>query len=218
MQNSSAGPAHAWDTAPETRSEFTDYLRHSRAVAAAMADQEVQELAATVMRHLHSGTVLIAGNGGSACTADHWAVDLQAGADSRQWTGSVRSLTSNSGVLTRLGNDVSYDQVFAHQLRHVQPPALLIALTVSGRSPNLVRAVEAAQAAGLESFAVAGLDGPVSRLSKYSLVVDSADYGIVEDIHLQLLHWLSRRLLGGPMLVPQPESSPPPAEDPFEAR
>lgn len=140
------------------------------------------------------GCVLIAGNGGSAATASHMANDL---------TMTVRrfgapgfravSLADNVAVLTAAANDVSYDQIFEMQIRALARSGdLLLVLSASGNSPNIVRALECAHDLGLTSVALLGMGGGrAARLADVSIVVSSSDYGPIEDAHLVLNHLIT---------------------------
>ncbi|WP_051777895.1 SIS domain-containing protein [Streptomyces violaceorubidus] len=161
------------------------------------AGQAAEEIAATLVA---GGTVFVAGNGGSASTASHVVCDLLG---TCRVTGHpharVVGLADNPAVLTALANDTSFEEVFAHQVvLQAAPRGLLLLLSVSGKSSNLLRAAEAARAAGARVVAWVGV--AASSLAKYCDVcvsVDSDDYGLTEDLHLALNHIVARRLCGG---------------------
>lgn len=147
-------------------------------------------------------TVFVAGNGGSAATASHWAVDLMHGTFA---PGALPlrtiSLVDNVPGLTAIANDRSYGEVFTAQLEKLlQPGDVLVVISASGSSPNVVGAVEYANAHGATTLGVLGFDG--GRLKErchHAVVVATAkgEYGPVEDVHLVVNHiltmWLKSR-------------------------
>lgn len=152
-------------------------------------------------------TIFIAGNGGSAATASHMANDigmdiLKKGQPSRPFR--AFALTDNAALMTAIANDEGYDNMFVNQLRiHYRPGDLLIAISASGNSPNIVKAAEWVKTAGGRVIGFAGFDG--GRLKDLSDVVvhietPYGEYGPVEDIHLVLDHlianWLQYKVRG----------------------
>ena len=137
--------------------------------------------------------IYIMGNGGSAATASHFANDLgKAAKKSGRTPIRVLSLTDNVSWLTALGNDEGYENVFAGQLdNHLRPGDVVIAISASGNSPNLVRAVKLAKSRGATTIGILGFDGGVVReLVDLSLFVPSQPgyYGPIEDVHMTLHH------------------------------
>ncbi len=133
-------------------------------------------------------TVFMAGNGGSAATASHWANDINKAA-SRSGRLPFRSisLTDATSWLTALGNDEGYDQVFAGQLRNLARPGdVLVMISASGRSPNLIEAVKVAQERDMRTVALLGFDGGLLRdmVDEHLLVATPrGEYGLVETAH-----------------------------------
>ncbi len=142
--------------------------------------------------------VFIIGNGGSAATASHMACDLAKtvlGKSPHPQTRRFRvlALTDNVPLLTAWGNDVSYHTVFAEQLRNLANPGdLLISITGSGNSPNIVEAVRAAKELGLESIGLLGFDGgAVREMVDKAVIIRSDNYGYIEDMHMILTHLIT---------------------------
>jgi D-sedoheptulose 7-phosphate isomerase len=143
--------------------------------------------------------VFIFGNGGSGCTASHMAEDLgksllpedQLHDDSKKRL-RVMSLTDNVGWILAVGNDLSYDEIFVQQLKNYgRPGDLVIAISGSGNSPNVIKAVEWANAHDLITFGLTGYDGgKLKQIQQHGLHVDLLDMGMVESIHLCLYHWV----------------------------
>ena len=135
--------------------------------------------------------VYIVGNGGSASTATHFACDLsKATIVEGRARLRVTSLTDNIALLTAWANDSSYDRVFAEQLRNLlNTDDVLIAISASGESTNVLRAVAAARELGAVTIGLVGFDGGRLReLVDAAVHVQSDSYGVVEDCHLVLEH------------------------------
>jgi len=141
-----------------------------------------------------NGTMFLAGNGGSASTANHLALDLQkAGISPKGVRPKVISLSENIGLITAWGNDESFDVVFEKQLEALaeEGDSLLI-ISVGGSSPNLVRAVSKANDVGMLTVGFLGKDGGACRdLLDCPIILPSWDYGWVESGHVVLHHILT---------------------------
>ena len=141
-----------------------------------------------------SATVYVAGNGGSATTASHMVTDLMFGRGLPEPGLRVIGLADNQAVITATANDVSYDEVFARQLRRLARPGdVLILISASGNSPNVVRAAEVAREMEVTIIGLTGFDGGrLAGLSDVSVHVPSPPdaYGPVEDVHLIVNHML----------------------------
>ena len=143
--------------------------------------------------------VFLIGNGGSGSNCSHFCEDLGKGTLRRQDFESdgkkrlrVLSLTDNTPYLLAWGNDEGFDRVFVEQLKNLASPGdLLIALSGSGNSPNILRAVEWANRHELKTFGCTGFSGGKLRtLAQQGLHVPLDDMGIVESIHLTAFHWV----------------------------
>ncbi len=149
-------------------------------------------LAATLLSALqHRNQVFLAGNGGSAGNAIHLANDLLYGMAKESGLGlQVESLTANSSILTCLANDIAYEEVFAEQVRIKGGPGdVLIVLSGSGNSPNIVRALETANGIGMNTFAILGYTGGRCReLAQVPIHFAVDDMQISEDIQLIVGH------------------------------
>lgn len=144
-------------------------------------------------------TIFICGNGGSAGNAIHLANDFIYGAGVSFGKGlKVEALSANSAVLTCLANDIGYDQIFSEQIRvKGQPGDLLIALSGSGNSPNILKALEVGNELGLKTFAILGFDGGKSKqLAQFPIHFPVQDMQIAEDLQLIVGHicmqWLCK--------------------------
>ncbi|MFI4876170.1 MAG: SIS domain-containing protein [Blastopirellula sp. JB062] len=143
--------------------------------------------------------VYIFGNGGSGTTASHMAEDLgkstlhesDLGDESRKRL-KVLSLTDNAGWLMAVGNDLAYDQIFLQQLMNYGDSGdVVIAISGSGNSANVLNAVDWANRHGLKTLGLTGYGGgKLKELAQHSLHVPTDDMGMVESIHLCLFHWV----------------------------
>lgn len=143
--------------------------------------------------------VFIIGNGGAATTASHFAEDFGKSLlredelhDESQKRLKVLSLTDNVGRITALGNDLSFDEVFVQQLMNLGGERdVLIALSGSGNSENILRAVDWANRNGLTTFGLTGYDGGrLRQIQQDGIHVKVDDMGMAQSIHLCLFHWV----------------------------
>lgn len=138
--------------------------------------------------------VFLAGNGGSAATASHMANDLMKGVVKGYGRGfRAVALSDNVPLITAIANDESYEEVFAGQLAALgQPGDVLIVISGSGNSANIVRAVEVAQQMQITTIAFLGMGGgQVAKMADVSVVVPSDEYGPIEDVHMMFDHLIT---------------------------
>jgi D-sedoheptulose 7-phosphate isomerase len=143
------------------------------------------------------------GNGGSASNASHFATDLGKGASDK--TGRrfrVISLNDNVSWMTALGNDYSYEEIYLRQLMNYgRAGDLVFTMSVSGSSPNVVRAVEWASQNGLHTIAlVGGKRGTVATHAQTVVAIDSQHYGRVEDAQMGICHMICYAFMENPQL------------------
>jgi D-sedoheptulose 7-phosphate isomerase/D-glycero-D-manno-heptose 1,7-bisphosphate phosphatase len=188
-----AFPVHLYDDAGVFGTEYSDELH----AALQTPDPSRFHAAAALLNDAHDreATVFSCGNGGSASIANHLQCDhvkcVGQGTDLRT---RVFSLSTNVELFSAIANDNGYEHVFEHQLASVARPGdLLIAVSSSGRSPNIVRALEWASGHGMRTIALTGFTGGLSRdLADVSIHVASSNYGIVEDAHQACMHLLAQ--------------------------
>jgi D-sedoheptulose 7-phosphate isomerase len=151
--------------------------------------------------------IFIIGNGGSAATASHMACDLGKGTVDRDDPSFTRfraiSLSENNAVLTAIGNDLAFEDVFAEQLATLMNDGdVVVFISASGNSPNLLRAAKYARFRAGKLVGLLGFGGgALATLVDHALVVTTRNYGLSEDTHLVIQHVLTqflRRLLAGP--------------------
>jgi D-sedoheptulose 7-phosphate isomerase len=161
----------------------------------------IDQIAETLLRAYENGrTVYLFGNGGSAALASHFACDL--GKGTANGTGKrfrVLALTDNVPLMTAWSNDSSYENIFAEQLcNFVQPEDVAFAISGSGNSPNVLRALQVARDAGAITLGLTGYaGGNMKELCDQCMIVPSDNMQIIEDLHLCVAHALFTALRGG---------------------
>ena len=173
--------------------------------AAAIAEHlervgDVEQLLPTVDRlarrlvelYEHGGRLYTFGNGGSAADAQHFAEELVGRFERERRPLPAQSLVADSATMTCIANDFSFEDVFARQVEaFVRAEDVVVAFTTSGRSPNVVRGLAAARAAGATTVLFGGGDGrPASEHADHALVIASASTARVQEMHVLLLHLL----------------------------
>lgn len=191
-------------------SEFAKaYLAALRKVLGRLPLAELDKIAAAVEAAYAAGRqIFIIGNGGSAATASHMMNDLSKCTLGHKGDGPwkrlrVLALTDNVSLMTAWANDTSYKRVFGEPLKNLARRGdVLIAISASGNSPNILAAVRVARRMGLTVLGLGGFGGgQLRRLCDVCFVVPASDYGPVEDVHLMLDHiltgYLYRKLKAG---------------------
>ena len=144
-----------------------------------------------------SAWLFVCGNGGSAAIANHLLCDVAKGVQTdTDVLPRVMSLSSNTEIVTAIANDIAFEDCFVYQLRTAARPGdVLITISASGDSENIVRALDWAGANGLQSIALTGFDGGrAAPLATVSLHVDGDNYGVIEDTHQSIMHMLAQYL------------------------
>lgn len=160
---------------------------------------EVENAIDTISEYAQRGqTFMTFGNGGSAAIADHMACDLNKGIrQDSNLQPHVISLVSNGPLISAIANDTHYDQVFAKQIEWASAFTGVLGISSSGKSPNIVKAFEAAKKRGFISIAMVGFDGGEvlrRKLADIILWVDYDNYGVVEDCHHILMHVIAQQI------------------------
>lgn len=178
--------------------DFAEYV-NSHKVAISSIQANSLKLFLAELAHLRDSgkTLWIAGNGGSSATASHAVADFtktinQTGA------GGIKSfaLSEMVSLQTAFANDNSFVDAFHDTIRVVgEKGDVLLVLSVSGKSPNLIQAARAAKAMGMPVFSMVGeLGAPLAELSDGYILIKSRDYQVVENIQLALVHWFVKEL------------------------
>ncbi|GAB3544942.1 D-sedoheptulose-7-phosphate isomerase [Spirosoma fluminis] len=173
---------------------FQAYIDRQKAAYDAIPLDRVEHLSSLIKQCWQDDRQLFAfGNGGSASNVSHFITDLgKSASDKMGKRFHCLSLNENLSWITALGNDYSYEDVYAQQLQnYARPGDLVLTLSVSGNSPNLVKAVEWANNHGLTTIAlVGGKRGRLADLAHESIVIQDEHYGRVEDAQMTICHML----------------------------
>jgi phosphoheptose isomerase len=143
----------------------------------------------------HRNNIYTIGNGASAAIAQHWACDYTKGCKRGGLRPRVISLAANIPLMTAISNDMSYDEVYAFQLEALgQPGDVLIAISSSGNSPNVIEALEMAKIMQIKSIALTGMspDNKAAQLADISIHVDCDEYEATEDVHQAIMHMIAK--------------------------
>ena len=135
------------------------------------------------------------GNGGSASTAEHLSCDFSKGScTDTNLNIKVFSLNSNVSLMTAIANDISYDDIFSYQLaRFGKPNDILLLFSVSGSSKNILKCAKEAKRKKIKIISFTGFNGgKIKKLSKYNANFATNNFGIVEDCHLSIMHFISQ--------------------------
>lgn len=176
------------------------YLGYVQTVLQRIDVREIGRFIGTLLDARERGaTVFFIGNGGSAATASHFANDLSIGTNEYDKPFRVLSLTDNVPVLTAIGNDFGYDQIFVRQLRVLSRKGdVVVGISASGNSSNLLQAFEYARSAGIKTVAITSFDGgKMKPMADEGIHVPTAlkEYGPAEDAHMVLDHLVGAYLI-----------------------
>ncbi len=171
-----------------------NYISHLQGVLERLSLEDVQRSIDVIMDAYHAEKqIFVIGNGGSASTASHLACDLGKGTSvPGKPRFRVISLTDNVATMSAWSNDVSYEDVFVEQLKNlVNPGDVVIGISASGNSENVIRAMQHANEIGCKTIGWSGFGGgTLATICDVNVIVDSNHYGPVEDVHLILNHVL----------------------------
>jgi D-sedoheptulose 7-phosphate isomerase len=179
-----------------------DYLNGLKDVLDALPIEPLDRITQLIeTAHATGQQIFVIGNGGSAATASHMMNDLCKGTlghkgDAPWKRFRVLALTDNVSLMTAWANDTDYNHIFSEPLKNFAHAGdLLIAISASGNSPNIIAAVEAAKHLGVKVIGLAGFGGgKLAQMADVCLTVPSKDYGPVEDVHMILDHILTSYL------------------------
>ena len=173
---------------------ISDYLQAQKAALDSIPPAAVAAMVETLrVAWREDRQIFIFGNGGSASNASHFATDLGKGSSDKLGKRfRVLSLNDNVSWMTAIGNDYSYEDVFVRQLEnYARPGDVAMSISVSGNSPNCVKALEWAKSRGLRTLGVVGAKrGRMADILEQVIVVNDTHYGRVEDAQMGVLHML----------------------------
>ena len=184
-------------TSHATAGGFFNAYAEQAARAASTIERAALDRAAELLldAYTREARVFSCGNGGSATIANHLQCDHTKGVrTATDLTPRVVSLSSNVEILTAIANDMSYEDVFTYQLESLAVPGdVLVVVSSSGRSANIVKALTWARDHGVRTIAITGFDGGDARkIADVAVHADCKNYGIVEDLHQAIMHALAQ--------------------------
>lgn len=157
--------------------------------------EEIQNLLTNAIQERR--TIFVGGNGGSASISEHFTCDFAKGVSTNtEYRPKMWSLSSNVALMSAISNDISYDETFSTQLNlYGQQNDLLVLISSSGNSNNIIRAIEVAKNMNMTTIGIFGFSGGrASALVNLSLHIDCDNYGIVEDVSQIIMHMLAQRI------------------------
>jgi D-sedoheptulose 7-phosphate isomerase len=176
----------------DRRNHIEDYLTMLHGVLNELSRDQIEAVFEVFEQAYHADrTIFICGNGGSAATASHWVCDYAKGTVSPKARRlRMISLGDNAATLTAYANDVGYNVVFSEPIRtFVRQQDVVVLITASGNSPNILEAARAAKEVGAITVGLIGFGGgKLSALVDYQITVSCREYGPVEDLHMVLDH------------------------------
>lgn len=140
-------------------------------------------------------TIFTCGNGGSSSIAEHFVCDFLKGSSTdTNIQPIIHSLSSNTPTVTAVANDIGYEDIFAYQLqRYGKSGDILLCVSSSGNSPNIIKAIDMAKSRHIESISFVGfVGGQAKDISDNCIHIPIKNYGVVEDVHHSLMHMLSQ--------------------------
>jgi D-sedoheptulose 7-phosphate isomerase len=185
----------------EDASEFARaYLEYLSEVLKNIDTKSIGEFVNILLTARERGsTIFFIGNGGSAATASHFANDLSIGTNSYEKPFRALSLTDNVAIITAIGNDFGYSDIFTRQLKVLgQKGDVLVGISASGNSPNLISAFDYAKTVGIKNVAITAFDGGKMRaIADHSVHISTGlkEYGPAEDVHMILDHLIGAYLV-----------------------
>lgn len=180
---------------------ITNYVRAQKAALDSISVTAVARWIEVLRRALaEDRQIFVFGNGGSAANASHFATDLgKSASDKAGKRFRVLSLNDNVSWITAIGNDYAYEDVYVRQLEnYARKGDVVLTLSVSGSSPNLVKAMEWARKQGLQTLALVGAKrGALAEIAEEVIAIDSGHYGRVEDAEMGVCHMLCYAFIEG---------------------
>lgn len=176
----------------DSKNRISDYFNRLKTAVDRVPLQDISGICAVLKEaYEKEKTIFIMGNGGSGATSAHLACDFNKGVCGKARKKlKVVSLADNMPVILAIANDLSYDKIFVEQLKnHLKPGDVVIGISGSGNSPNVIEAVNYANDAGCVTIGLCGYDGgQLKKICRHSVHVKVNDMQIAEDIHLVIGH------------------------------
>ena len=172
------------------------YVKESARVISSIDSEKVGRIGLMMAERLkRGGKPIVMGNGGSAAEAQHFVAEVMGRFEKERSPMPAIALTTNSSNITAIGNDYSYDEIFARQLKGLckgSPNDVVVGMSTSGNSKNVVRALEEANSLNLLTVGMVGKKGKIKEMCKEVLEVDSERTSHIQEAHLAMIHMLSK--------------------------
>ena len=175
---------------------YNQYINEKNDLLKKIDFKELDKIINVITKTIKNNNIIYScGNGGSSSLADHLTCDFikQTNNKTNLKLKSI-SLASNFSLISAISNDISFDKIFSFQVDKLcKKNDLLICFSVSGNSKNLINAVKVAEKKGVKTISFTGFNGgKLSKITNYNINFPMANYGIVEDCHVTMMHFLSQ--------------------------
>jgi len=175
-----------------------EYVDNLHKALSAVKSEDVDGVVSLLVDTIEDGRrIFVCGNGGSAAISDHFMCDhSKCLYNDTHLIPQVHSLSSNMSLITAIGNDLSYEDIYSYQLSMFGGPGdTLVVVSSSGNSPNIIKALNTARALGMYTAALVGFNGGEAKnIADHVLHVPAHNYGIVEDSHQSLMHIIAQHI------------------------
>ncbi len=174
--------------------QITEYLNQSIAVKRSVIENNLEPIFASIKMILAAlkggNTIYIAGNGGSAADAQHWAAEFVGRFQKERRALPVVALTTNTSIITAIGNDYGFTKIFSRQIEaFAQKGDVFIAVSTSGNSDNLIEALQVAKKSGVGTIALLGASGGnMKEMADISIIIDSPETCFIQEAHIAIEH------------------------------
>ena len=177
---------------------YLEYINQKNDLLQKIDFKELDKIINLLKKSFKNNNILYScGNGGSSSLADHFTCDFikQTNNQTNLKVKSI-SLASNFSLISAIANDISYEEIFSFQIEKLcKKNDVLFLFSVSGNSPNLVEAIKAAKKIGVKTVSFTGFNGgKLAKMSDFNLNFPIANFGIAEDCHISIMHYLSQYL------------------------
>ena len=177
---------------------YLEYINQKNDLLQKIDFKELDKIINLLKKSFKNNNILYTcGNGGSSSLADHFTCDFikQTNNQTNLKVKSI-SLASNFSLISAIANDISYEEIFSFQIEKLcKKNDVLFLFSVSGNSPNLVEAIKAAKKIGVKTVSFTGFNGgKLAKMSDFNLNFPIANFGIAEDCHISIMHYLSQYL------------------------
>lgn len=176
------------------KKNFQQSIAAKQAFLSMTKEHEVFEMAAQAILEVYKngGRLYIAGNGGSAADAQHLAAEFVSKLEKDRGPLAAEALTVDSSILTAIGNDYGYDEVFSRQIAaKLSSNDIFLGITTSGKSPNIIRALQECRSRGVKTVIFTGFDGgPAKELANFTIIANGSKTATIQELHIVLAHSL----------------------------